>query len=242
MNIHLYLTPAPLNRTDLKDKTAVVIDVLRCTTSICAALTAGAKGVIPVSGPGEAGDMWTRIGSDSGVLAGERNGVKIENFQLGNSPSEFTPESVGGKYVVMTTTNGTAAFVMAGNGGTVLSCSLVNISRVAARVVRENCDGAIVCAGREGQFSIEDTICGGFLTHLISNEQGMKVSLNDAASLAMLLYDNNKTDIKGTISRGEHGRFLASIGFAKDLETVSGIDTMPVLPVLKEGRLVPDND
>ncbi|MEA3296925.1 MAG: 2-phosphosulfolactate phosphatase [candidate division Zixibacteria bacterium] len=242
MNINLYLTPIPLGMIDLTDKIVVVIDVLRCTTSICAALTAGAKGVIPVAGPGEAGDMWAKIGSDNAVLAGERNGVKIENFQLGNSPSEFTPESVGGKYVVMTTTNGTAAFVMAGNRSTVLSCSLVNISQVAERVVREGRDVAIICAGQKGQFSIEDTICGGMLIHLSGAGQEKEISLNDAASLASLLYDRNKTDIKGTISQGEHGRFLASIGFAGDLETAASIDAIPVLPVMKEGRLVPDNN
>ena len=242
MDIKLYLTPGPSGEIDLESKTAVVIDVLRCTTSVCAALMAGARGVIPVTGPGEAGDMWARIGSDMSVLAGEKNGIRIENFQLGNSPSEFTPDSVAGKFVVMTTTNGTTAFVKTCKADLVLSCSLVNVSRVARRVAGENRDMVIVCAGREGQYSIEDTICGGRLIDLLICEHQREVTLNDAASLAVLLYHNSKATMKKAVAEGEHGRYLSSIGFARDLETAASVDSMPVLPVMKDGRLILDGD
>jgi 2-phosphosulfolactate phosphatase len=242
MDIKLYLTPDPSGEINLKGKTAVVIDVLRCTTSVCAALMAGARGVIPVTGPGEAGEMWARIGSDMGVLAGEQNGIRIENFQLGNSPAEFTPESVGGKFVVMTTTNGTTAFVRAHKADLVLSCGLVNVSRVAGRVAGENRNMVIVCAGQDGQFSIEDTICGGRLIDLLISEHQREVTLNDAASLAVLLYHNSRSAMKKVVAEGEHGRYLTSIGFAHDLEIASRVDSMPVLPVMRDGRLILDGD
>ncbi len=241
MDVKLYLTPNPVRKKDLEGSTVVVVDVLRCTTSICAALVAEAKGVIPTSGPGEAGDMWAKIGSDMAVLAGERNGVRIENFQLGNSPSEFTPQSVGGKYVVMTTTNGTAAFAEAHGAALALSCSLTNVSRVADRTIREGRDVVVLCAGREGYFSIEDTICGGMLIHLLRAEFKEDLTVNDAGSLALLLYRTNKTAIRQTIAQGEHGRMLESIGFGADIETAAAIDSMPVLPVLKDGRLIPED-
>jgi 2-phosphosulfolactate phosphatase len=241
MDALLYLTPVPFKRANLTDKTVVVVDVLRCTTSVCAALIAGSKGVIPTAGPGEATDMRAKIGSDMAVLAGERNGAKIEGFQLGNSPSEFTPESVGGKFVVMTTTNGTTAFVEAHNGGVVLSCGLTNISCVAARAAQEKRDMVIVCAGRDGHFSIEDTICGGMLIHILETEHKVQISVNDAGALALLLYRNNQKTMKETIAQGEHARFLMSIGFGRDVETASAVDSMPVLPVLADGRLILDN-
>jgi len=238
MNVKLHLTPTSFKRSDLADNVAVVIDVLRCTTSICAALSAGARGVIPTIGPGEAVDMWTKLGSNLAILAGEREGVRIENFQLGNSPLEFTAESVGGKLVVMTTTNGTRAFVESSQAALVLSAALVNIGLIADRIVAEGRDVAIVCAGREGGFSIEDTLCGGMLIDLIAAEQRGELDLNDAGSLALLLYRSNKTAIKQSIAQGEHGRYLTRIGFADDIENAAAVDSIPVLPVLQDGRLV----
>jgi 2-phosphosulfolactate phosphatase len=241
MQIDLYLTPVQLGRAASEDRTVVVIDVLRATTSICAALMAGARGVIPVDEPGEAGDIWSKVGSDNAVLAGERNGVKIENFELGNSPAEFTAEAVGGKIVILTTTNGTQAFARASQAKSVVSCALVNVSTVAARLAADNNDLVIVCSGREGNFSIEDTLCGGMLLHLLSAVHKRDLILNDAASLAILLYRSNKTAIKQTIRQGEHGRFLESLGFERDIELSSEIDSIPVLPVLRDGRLVRDD-
>ncbi len=242
MNIELYLTAVPFGKTNLENKTVVVIDVLRFCTSTCAALTAGARGVIPTAGPGEAGEMWTKLGRDMAVLAGERGGIKIENFQLGNSPAEFTTESVGGKFVVMTTTNGTAVFGKTNNAGLIGCCALVNNSQVASRVAEINRDLVIVCSGREGGFSLEDTICGGMLIHRLSVEHGKEIALNDAGSLALLLYQTNRTAIRQVIQQGEHGRYLVNLGFSEDIEIAAGIDTMPVFPVLKEGRLVPEGD
>lgn len=241
MNIKLFLTPAPFPETGLGDRTAIVIDVLRCTTSVCAALKAGARGVIPVLGPGEAVEMWTKVGQDMAVLAGEREGVRIENFQLGNSPFEFTEESVGGRLVIMTTTNGTAAFLEARKAALILSCALVNVSLVAERAASEERDVAIVCAGREGGFSIEDTLCGGMIIDLLKTRHGLEVVLNDAGSLALLLYRSSKTSIKQSIAQGEHGRFLAKIGFAEDVAAAANVDSIPILPVLRDGRLTLDN-
>lgn len=242
MNVQLYLTPIPFSGNEISDKTVAVIDVLRCTTCVSAALMAGARGVIPTSGPGEAADMWTKIGPEMAILAGERNGIKIENFQLGNSPAEFTGGVVGGKLVVMTTSNGTAAFMEATNAALTLSCSLTNVSKVAARIAEEGRDLVITCAGMTGQFSIEDTICGGMLMHLLATEKKIKLTVNDAGSLALLLYRSNKTALRQTIAQGEHARFLSRLGFETDVTAAAACDTMPVLPILKDGCLAPADE
>jgi len=242
MNVELYLTPIRFTKANLESKTVVVVDVLRFSTSVCAALMAGAKGIIPTDEPGEAGDMWAKLGSDNAVLAGEMGGVKIENFQLGNSPAEFTADVVANKFVIMTTTNGSPVYSKAQKANLVVTGGLVNISRVAEKVATGDNDLIIVCGGREGGFSIEDTICGGMLIHLLATTHRKKMNLNDAASLALLLYRSNKQAIRKTIEQGEHGKFLASINFAGDVEMATDIDALPVLPILKEGRLVTDQD
>lgn len=240
MHIELFLTPLPLDRTSLEDSTLVVIDVLRSSTSICAALMSGARGVVPMDGPGEAGELRTKIGAEQAILAGERDGVKIDGFHLGNSPAEFTRETVEGKLVIMTTTNGTGIFGKAPKASTVLACSLVNVSSVAARLARDNRDVVIVCSGRDGAFSIEDTICGGMLIHQLQTSHRGSVTLNDAGSLALLLFRTNKEVLPQAIREGEHGRYLTSIGFAADIDLAARVDSMPVLPVYRDGRLVID--
>jgi 2-phosphosulfolactate phosphatase len=238
----LLLTSVPLSTADLEGKSVVVIDVLRASTSICAALSAGAREVIATAGPGEAGEMRAKLGADLVVLAGERNGVRIENFHLGNSPLEFSPTTVGDKIVVMTTTNGTLALSRVGQGRTVYAGALVNVSRVASALAAAGRDIVLVCSGREGQFSIEDTLCGGMLVHKLSAEIGHDMALNDAASLALLLYRTNKSAIRQAVAQGEHARFLISIGFEADVEAATEVDSMSVLPVLRDGRLVPAED
>ena len=149
MNVELYLTPIRFTKAVLENKAVVVIDVLRFSTSVCAALMAGAKGVIPTDEPGEAGEMWAKLGSDNAVLAGERGGVKIENFQLGNSPAEFTEDIVKDKFVILTTTNGSPVYSKARKASLVVTGGLVNISSVAEKVSDNIGDLIIVCGGRE---------------------------------------------------------------------------------------------
>jgi len=238
MNVQLLLTPHTLDRAELEGKTVVVVDVLRSSTSICASLLAGARAVIPTSGPGEAGELRAKLGADSAVLAGERNGVRIENFEYGNSPAEFLPETVGGRNVILCTTNGTGVFGRVVRAGLVFSGALVNLSSVAEAMAQQNRDAVIVCSGREGGFSIEDTLCGGMLIDRLRQTHACDLNLNDAGSLARLLYRDRQTSLKEAIAQGEHGRFLTSLGMSGDVDLCSRVDSMPVVPVLRDGRLV----
>ena len=238
MKLDLLLTPFPLDQIDLNDKTVVVVDILRASTTICASLQAGARGVIPVGEPGEAGKLWTRLGADSAVLAGEREGVKIENFQYGNSPAEFTPESVSGKNVILCTTNGTGIFNRASRALRVVSGALVNISELARRVVTWGNDVVVVCAGRNGGFSVEDTLCGGMLIDRLNQSEAATVELNDAGALAKLLYKGMGASLRKTVANGEHGRFLVSVGMGSDIDLCTAVDSVPIVPVLDDGCLV----
>ena len=241
MKVDLFLTPFPFKDTTKKGKAVVAIDVLRSSTSTCAALMNGTKGVIPSPGSVEAGEMRAKIGSDISLLAGERDNVKIENFDLGNSPAEFTEAIVKDKMIIMTTSNGTAIFSMANNAELVINCALVNISKVAEKIADTNLDLIIVCAGQKGGFSIEDTICAGMLIYTLNVKNNIETVLNDAGTLALLLYRTNKTALVKVIQQGEHGRRLALDGFADDVTNAAVVDSMPVLPVLSDGRLTVEN-
>ena len=238
MDVQLYLTPFPLKKTAFEGKAAVVIDVLRSSTSICAALSAGARSVIPTAKPGESGDLYAKLGAETTVLAGERQGVRIENFQFGNSPMEFTAQAVGGKDVILCTTNGTGIFGLTGGAELVLACGMVNVTKVAEAVAEEGRDLVIACAGREGGFSIEDTLCGGLLLDRLNRVHNCELHLNDAAALARLLFNESAESLREAVVRGEHGSFLVSLGLADDLTVCTEVDSMPVLPVLRDGRLV----
>ncbi len=237
MRADLFMVPGPIKEKGLAGKTLVMIDVLRASTTICYALNAGAKSVIPVSEPGEATEMRAKIGIDNSLLCGERDGVKIENFDLGNSPLEYTEEKVSGKNIVLTTSNGTRTYGRSKNSGLIITGAIVNISAVAARVARENNDLAILCAGHLEHFSIEDTICGGMLIHKLLTDEKRTMELNDAASLALLLYRSNSRALKETIAQGEHGRFLEKIGFGEDVALAAAADSIPVLPILEDSRI-----
>lgn len=238
MKIDLFITAGPLEKSDVIGKSVVVIDVLRSSTSICTALAAGAKGVIPAAGPGEAGEMWTKIGSDTAILAGERGGVKIENFALGNSPSEFSAEAVADRLIIMTTTNGTPIFAKAASAEMVITCGLVNVGAVSQRLAEAGHDVVIVCSGRDGGFSVEDTICGGMIIDLLKTRFDLSTELNDAASLGLLLYQSNRDRLSETVANGEHGRHLSNIGFSADLDTATAVDSVPIIPILIDGRLI----
>lgn len=238
MNIELLLTPAPLAASALGGKTVVVIDVLRSSTTICAALKAGAKAVFPVSGIDQAVELRNNLGADAALLAGEQKGIRIENFEFGNSPSEFTTELIGGKLIIMVTTNGTAPFSFCASAESVISCGFVNITVVASQIAKLKSDLIIVCAGHEKAYSLEDTLCAGMLAYQLQARAELSVQFTDAASLAVLLYHDRNDDIVEAVRESQHGRYLSSIGLGADIETAVAVDSLSLLPVLRDGRLL----
>jgi 2-phosphosulfolactate phosphatase len=238
MRADLFLIPVPDIEQRLSGKTLVIIDVLRASTTICQALKSGARAVIPALGPSEAAEMRSKIGLETTLLGGERNGVKIDNFDLGNSPYEYTEDKVKGKTVIFTTSNGTKGYNRAASSKLIITGALVNISCVVQRAAQAGQDLVILCSGQDGDFSIEDTLCGGMLLHKLQAEEKIELELNDASSLALLLYRSNSRSLNQTIARGEHGRYLAKIGFEKDVVLATQIDSLLVLPILKDSRII----
>ena len=131
--------------------TVIVVDVLRSTSCIITAVGNGATKVVPAIDPGEAAMLASRLGAQDVVLAGEREAVKLPDFDLGNSPYEFTKEAVCDRSVIISTTNGTAAIHGMSAAKEVLIGGMINRTAVAKKAVELGNDIIIVCAGTYGQ-------------------------------------------------------------------------------------------
>jgi 2-phosphosulfolactate phosphatase len=189
VKVSVFFTVAQAEPALLQDATVVVIDAVRATTSMVEALANGARGIFPTASTEEAVKLAVSLGREDTLLCGERKGVKIEGFDLGNSPSEFTAEVVAGKRLVMSTTNGTGAFAAAQEAGRIIACAFTNLSAVAAALAADGGteDLVVLCAGRQGRFALEDALCAGHLLRKVLDQGGPEADLNDGAWAALTL-------------------------------------------------------
>jgi 2-phosphosulfolactate phosphatase len=181
--LNVYGLPRYVEPEELVGGTAVVIDVLRAATTIAYALDAGASQVIPCLEVSDALARAEEFSPDDVVLGGERDGVAIEGFQLGNSPEEYSPDRVSGKTVIFTTTNGTRAMIHARQADEVLIASFVTASAIVAKLIeREKIH--ILCAGTDGRISEDDVLLAGLLVDRIQRQGGRIYQQNSQAITA----------------------------------------------------------
>jgi 2-phosphosulfolactate phosphatase len=237
VKVRVYFSPNSLDEIDLRDKTIVVIDVLRASTTITYAMNSGAREVIPVASVDQAMKIVGNLFSTSTMLCGERGGKRIEGFKLGNSPSEYTKEAVEGKALILTTTNGAVALTKAKHARHCFIGSFVNISAVVRALSElrdiEETGLVIICSGREDDFSLEDSVCAGMLLSKLK-EKIPAIELTDSARTVLSDYDTYGSNIYETIRESDHGKYLASIGFENDIKVASEIDSVPIVPVLEQ--------
>jgi 2-phosphosulfolactate phosphatase len=233
MRADLHFTPAQADEIAFRDRSVVVIDVLRASTSIVAALSNGARQIIPATTIEVAAKISGSLFGDAFLRAGERNGRMIEGFALGNSPSEFRPDVVRGKSIVFSSTNGSQALVKGRFARDLVVCGFVNISAVAAFLQEKQRDFTILCAGNNGRLSLEDSVCAGMLLHRLPEEHLERSAASDGIVAALALFKTYGKNILKMLKMSEHGRFLQEIGFREDLDVCAGIDTLPVVPQMQ---------
>jgi 2-phosphosulfolactate phosphatase len=214
-----------------------VVDVLRATTTIATALAGGAAGVIPVAEPQDAIALGNRLGRDRVLLCGERQSQRIEGFDLDNSPASFTPQAVEGKTLLLTTTNGTRALRAVATAASVRTAALVNRTAVADALAHENGDVVIVCAGEVNGFALEDALGAGALVDTLLTLIG-DVELCDGARAAALLYRAVAGRLADAVASADHAQSLAQKGFAGDVTRCAALDTLQIVPTLRDGILV----
>jgi 2-phosphosulfolactate phosphatase len=237
MKVKLYFSPQPLTEAKIRGKVAIAVDVLRASTTICTAIQNGCREIIPVATVGDAAAMRSNLDRDSVLVCGEREGLKIEGFDLGNSPSEYSEQVVRHKILVFASTNGSRAILKCTASSLALVCGFVNISVVVETLRKFDKDVAIVCAGKQGNFSLEDTFCGGAIIDKIMAVGGYEIS-NDAAQVAHMLYKNQSQSVESVLRQADHARYLISLGFGADIVTAAAIDAIPVVPVLSGNKIV----
>ena len=239
MRIDVYFGPSELSPGELNGRVVAVIDVLRASTTIAAALFNGARGVIPFESSDEVIARSKSFERRDVRLAGERKMMPISGFDLGNSPLEFTREAVGGKTVLMTTTNGTVALAAVTGARDVVVAAYANYTAVLALLrsaIRGGTDVSILCSGTDRRFSLEDAACAGrFATAAARDFTG--VTLNDAARSSMLLHDRYGDRIGELFADTMHGRLLATAGFDDDLAACAKIDGYPVVPIYQDRQI-----
>lgn len=257
MKIDVTLLPSQLEKRELAGKAVVVIDVLRATSTVATALANGCREVVPILEPADAEAVVRDLPPGSFLLGGERRGLKIPGFDLGNSPTEYRPEVVGGKTVILSTTNGTRAAILSREADVVAFGSFLNARAVAA-YCRERCGELILaCAGRVGDFSLEDTVCAGMIISYLHGagdgrqtgparefepeyapENGPGPELTDSALAARLLYERYEGRLDRALDESGHGRYLAKIGLGDDLAACAAVDTIPLVPIFRDGRII----
>lgn len=240
-HIDLFFSPAEITEEKLKGyKAVVVIDVLRTATTIAMALSNGARDVIPAASVSAATQLSSLLSRDDLLLCGERDGKMIDGFHIGNSPADYTRERVRGRRLVLGSTNGTPAIVKSSGAPFLVVCAWVNLPTVVDVLLKQKdrFPLAILCAGKNNRFAIEDAVCGGDLIEKLALRSKQELQLNDAARVSRLLKREYGGDIQALLRQCDHGKYLISIGMEPDLALCASSGVLPVVPVLADGKLV----
>lgn len=211
----------------------IVIDVLRATTSICTLFEKGVHAVIPVATLDELKEM-----KDKGLLvAAERNAVKVDFADFGNSPMEFMQADLFGKTIAYSTTNGTQTIYRVKDAGPLALASFLNLHMVADWINNKHEQVVICCSGWKGRFCMEDTICAGALLEmLLQNDK--YISDCDAVLMALQLWRNTRNDLLQILHKSSAYNRLQKAGLHDIMEFTLKQNIFNVLPVLKEGVLL----
>ena len=224
---------------DVQGRVVAVIDVLRASTTIAVALSNGARAIIPMESPDAAVPSSKQLERGAFLLAGERRMLKMDGFDLGNSPMEHSRDVVEGKTVLLSTTNGTKALLAVQGARDVVVASYVNLSAVGTMLrtaLRGGADITLVCAGQDRQFALEDAACAGRYVHDVSKRL-TRLDTNDAAFAASLIDKKFGDNLMRLFNTAAHGRALAAAGFGDDLTASAAVDSYPVIPIYQDRQI-----
>jgi 2-phosphosulfolactate phosphatase len=241
MELSLYTHPGNFSEAAAKDKLVVVVDVLRASSTIVQACENGVERIIPVASVEDATKLLPTLDRKMTLLGGEREGVKIDGFDLGNSPLEYVNKVVSGKTLIFSTSNGTVAIAMCGAAKEIVLGCFLNLSAVVTHVISSRARKvAVLCGGNLGQLSLEDFVCGGLIVDGVARGTRARTTLSDGAVAARTLAAT-LADVGEVVRSSSHGMRLAELGFEDDLEFCSRIDKYATVPLVEDGRISPKN-
>ncbi|NCR40566.1 MAG: 2-phosphosulfolactate phosphatase family protein [Microcystis aeruginosa W13-11] len=238
MQVFIYHTPELTPVHTLPD-CAVVIDVLRATTTIATALNAGAEAVQTFSDLKtlmQVSDTWQ---PEKRLRAGERGGAKVEGCDLGNSPLDCTPDLMKGRRLFISTTNGTRALQRVEESPIVITAAMINRQAAVNYLLYRQPDTVwIVGSGWEGGYSLEDTACAGAIANALQEQSGQMAIGNDEVIASIALYRQWQNDLLGMFHSCSHGQRLLRLHCQEDLKYCANIDSLDVLPIQKEPSIL----
>jgi 2-phosphosulfolactate phosphatase len=221
---------------DISNSVVVIIDVLRATSTIAAALNNGARDVVPVDSVSECIKIGKQL---EAITAGERDGKVAEGLQHGNSPFEYPESFVAGKTLVLTTTNGTKLLHMAlqRNAAEIITGSFANIDAVCDYLTASGKSVLLACAGWKDRINMEDTLFAGAVIDKIGDRFNIAC---DASKMAVGLYRSAAPDLFSFMKdqQASHYLRLSSFGLEKDIRHCLTPNTVNVLPIYQNGKLI----
>jgi 2-phosphosulfolactate phosphatase len=233
--VHVHLLPELVPAGCLPGSLAVVVDVLRAGTTIVHALAAGCICVRPCAEVEEARELADQMRVGRVLLGGERDGVPLAGFDLGNSPREYLVPLCKGNTLVMTTSNGTRALLGVAQADRILVGGFVNYSAVCEQLRQDPRPIHIICSGTQGEVSLEDTLLAGALVDFLC--EIFEVRLNDSARLAWDCFEHHGRVLLGALEISKGGTRLRSLGYDDDIRAAAQVDQFHLVPELKRDPL-----
>jgi len=236
LKIDVAFVPEEVHTSEITDKSVLIVDILRATSTITTAIANGASYLIPVNTPKEAFELYEQHNRNV-LLGGEVEGNRIAGFDLGNSASEYLPSVVAGKPIIMRTTNGTRTINVCQSALNLVIGCFVNKTSCCHYLLGLGCDILIVCSGQEGNFGIEDAVFAGACINILY-QQMSNIEKTDSALACEMMYLQCKSDILDLLCKSEHGKYLIDIGLGDDLILCAKEDTTTVVPVYGDGKII----
>ena len=241
--ISVHPLPTCFEPDELVGGIAVVVDILRATTTITHALANGADCVIPCGTVEQALDIRNDLPAGTCLLGGERSGVRIDGFDLSNSPADYEPNTVRDRSIGFTKTNGTRALLRAEKADEVLIGAFVNLSAVVDRLCCSRLPVHIVCAGTNGQITGEDILFAGALVQQLLESSAERFQAEDSAQMAISHWRQESADdalemLEAALRRSRGGRNLIELGYDHDIATAAKTDSVPWIGTLSKDRRI----
>lgn len=231
--VEVCFSPNSFNLFFNENSIVVVIDVLRATSAICTAFHYGIEKVIPVATIEEAKEYMNK----GFIAAAERNGEIAKGFSYGNSPFTYMNDTIKGKSMALTTTNGTQAIEIAKYAHKLVIGSFLNIGVLCEWLLKQEKDVLLLCAGWKNKFNMEDSMfAGAVVKHLLESNKFSTTC--DSAVASKYLYDKAESDLYGFLESSSHRRRLEKLKLEKDIRYCLTLNQAPVIPHLQGKYLV----
>lgn len=230
-SIDICLSPELIHLYPVKERAVVVIDILRATSCMTTAFAHGVAGIRPFASL----DDCLLMKKQGYYTAGERDGKKVDGFDLGNSPFEYMDPALKGKRIAFTTTNGTQAIAKSIGAPEILVGSFLNLTALTDHLADVTHDILLVCAGWKGKVNLEDTLFAGAVVEKL---KAIATPSCDAPLIAQRLYLQSRTNMVDYLQDSSHVKRLARLNIQKDIEFCLTADQYNVVPRLAGAELV----